>query len=235
MIISNILDRFQLKFKDRESAGNLLGDSLKSFIKKDERKHCIVLGIPRGGVITGWAIAKKLSCDFGLVMTRKLRAPNNEELAIGAITDDETTYLNYKVIKCLKISVEYLEKEKSHQLQEIKRRNRLLLTSKMLNWNRLDLSMATIIVVDDGAASGSTIIATVRRIRTNSNPKRIMVAVPVVPNSTLELLKKEGLHHIEVITNAPDNKFESVERYYRDFTQLNDDEVARIVQRITEK
>src|SRR5678816_294119 len=86
MIFSHIIDRFQLKFKDRKAAGNMLAESLKNSIKKEERKNTLVLGIPRGGVIIGSTIANKLSCDFGIIVPRKLHAPHNEELGIGAVS-----------------------------------------------------------------------------------------------------------------------------------------------------
>jgi len=106
MIFSRITHRFQLKFKDREAAGNILGESLKNLIIKEERKNYLVFGIPRGGVIIGWTIANKLSCDFGIIIPRKLHAPNNQELAIGAIMEDRTTYLNETLVKELGISHE---------------------------------------------------------------------------------------------------------------------------------
>jgi putative phosphoribosyl transferase len=103
MILSRIINRFQLKFKDREAAGNILGESLKNLIHKEERKNSLVLGIPRGGVIIGWTIANKLSCDFGIIIPRKLHAPNNQELAIGALMEDGTTYLNESLVEELDI------------------------------------------------------------------------------------------------------------------------------------
>ncbi|HEY3527293.1 MAG TPA: phosphoribosyltransferase family protein, partial [Nitrososphaeraceae archaeon] len=114
MLFDNLRDKFQLKLKDRTTAANILGDSLRNVIKKeDERKNSIVLGIPRGGVIIADAIARKLPCKFGILMTRKLRAPHNEEVAIGAVMEDGTTYLNEVIVKELGVSHEYVEREKT--------------------------------------------------------------------------------------------------------------------------
>ena len=122
MILNGISNKFQLKFKDRESAGNILSESLKTIIKNDERKNTLVLGIPRGGVITADIIARKLCCKFDIIIPRKIRAPSNEEIAIGAIMGDGTTYLNEMIVKDLEISTKYIQDEKLRQLEEIKRR-----------------------------------------------------------------------------------------------------------------
>src|SRR5919205_4078070 len=115
-IFDRISNKFQLKLKDRAAAANILGEALKDVIKnEEERKDSIVLGIPRGGVIVGDIIARKLSCKFDIIIPRKLRAPHSEELAIGAIMEDGTTYLNSTLVKELEISQEYLEKEKAYQ------------------------------------------------------------------------------------------------------------------------
>ena len=98
-IFDIITGKFYLRYKDRESAGNILGEALKDLIKKEDRKNCIVLGIPRGGVITAYYIARKLSCQFDILISRKLCAPGNEELAIGAVTEHGAVYLNDKLIK----------------------------------------------------------------------------------------------------------------------------------------
>src|SRR5919107_2773113 len=118
MIFESISSRFKLKLKDRANAANILGQALKDVIKKEEeRKGSIVLGILRGGVIVGDIIARKLSCEFDIIIPRKLRAPHSEELAIGAVMeDDTTTYLNDMLVKELEVSQEYIEKEKAYQI-----------------------------------------------------------------------------------------------------------------------
>jgi putative phosphoribosyl transferase len=230
MIFSDIIDRFQLKFKDREAAGNILGESLKNSINREERKNALVLGIPRGGAITGWTIANKLSCEFGMIIPRKLHAPNNQELAIGGIMEDGTTYLNETLVKELDISPEYIKKEKLDQLEEIRRRTQLY-SSNIFKWNRNDLSAKTLIMADDGAATGATIIVAARYIKTNKNPMKFIIAIPISPKGTISTLKKEGIDQIEVITSPQNRSFLSIEQYYQNFDQLTDKRVIEFIQR----
>jgi putative phosphoribosyl transferase len=100
IIFDKISSKFQLRLKDRDNAANILGEALKDVIKKEqERKDSIVLGIPRGGVIVGDIIARKLACEFDIIIPRKLRAPHSGEIAIGAVMEDGTTYLNDMFVK----------------------------------------------------------------------------------------------------------------------------------------
>lgn len=233
MIFSRITDRFHLKFKDREAAGNILGESLKKLINKDERKNILALGIPRGGVIIGWTIANKLSCDFGIIIPRKLQAPNNQELAIGAIMEDGTTYLNQTLVEELDISPDYIKKEKLEQLEEIRRRTKLY-SVKTFNWNQNDLSGKTVVLADDGAATGATIIVAARYIKTNKNPRKFIIAIPISPKGTINSLKNEGIDQIEVITSPQNRNFVSIEQYYQNFDQVTDKQVIDIIQRDVE-
>jgi putative phosphoribosyl transferase len=231
MILSRIIDRFQLKFKDREAAGNILAESLKNSMIREERKNSLVLGIPRGGVIIGWTIANKLACEFGIIIPRKLHAPHNEELAIGAIMEDGTTYLNETIVKEIEISPEYIKKEKLEQLQEIKRRTELY-SGKRFNWNQNDLSGRTVILADDGAATGATIIVAARYLKANKYPWKVIIAIPILPKGTINTLKSEGIDQIEVITSPQNRNFVSIEQYYQNFAQLTDKQVIDIIQRI---
>ncbi|HJS64379.1 MAG TPA: phosphoribosyltransferase family protein [Nitrososphaeraceae archaeon] len=230
MIFNVISNKFQLKFKDRESSGNILGEALKDIIKKDERKNTLVLGIPRGGVITADIIARKLHCEFDIIIPRKLRAPSNEELAIGAILGDGTTYLNEIIVKNLEISPKYIQDEKLHQLEEIKRRASLYCfgNREFTKSGNLNFDNKTVILVDDGAATGATVIVAVRWIRANTNPHRFILAIPIAPKYTVNLLKGENIDHIEVIT-CPDLNFKSLEQYYNNFSQVTDRQVIDII------
>ncbi|MDW0315858.1 MAG: phosphoribosyltransferase family protein [Nitrososphaeraceae archaeon] len=108
--------------RDRTTAANILGVALKNIIKKEEeRKNSIVLGIPRGGTIIADIIARKLSCEFDIIIPRKLRSPHNEEVAIGAIMGDGTNYLNEVLVRELDASPEYIE-EKTRQMEDIRGR-----------------------------------------------------------------------------------------------------------------
>jgi len=113
MILDKITNKFQLRLKDRTTAANILGEALKDVIKgEEERKKSVVLGIPGGGVVIADIIARKLACQFDIVIPRKLRASHNEELAIGAAMEDGTNYLNDDIIGTLRISEEYIGREK---------------------------------------------------------------------------------------------------------------------------
>jgi len=236
LIFDRITGKFQLKIKDRESAGNILGNALNGIVKKEDIGSTLVLGIPRGGLVIAEIIARKLKCEFDLLMVKRLRAPHNEELAIGAVAEDGTTYFNELIINKLQISPDYIEKEKSYQLEEIKRMIKLFNIgnkSSLKNANDLrnDLKNKSIIVVDDGSATGSTLIAAVRYIRKNMMPKRLIIALPISPKGTINKLKSEDINHIEVITSPQNRNFVSIEQYYRNFDQIKDRQVFDIIDR----
>ena len=233
MVFDRLFGRFQLKVKDRESAGNILGETLKEIVKKEDRNNTFVLGIPRGGIIIAEVIARKLACELDIFIVKRLRSPYNEELAIGAVTEDGTTFLNELIIEELKISQEFIEGEISHQLQEIKRLTQLYnhKNKSSLERNAIDFKNKTIVIVDDGAATGSTIIATIRSVRKNMNPKRLIIAVPVSPKATINRLNNEEIDQIEVITSPQNRNFVSIEQYYQNFDQVTDKQVIKIIQR----
>ena len=233
MVFDRLFGRFQLKVKDRESAGNILGETLKKIVKKEDRNNTFVLGIPRGGIIIAEVIARKLACELDIFIVKRLRSPYNEELAIGAVTEDGTTFLNELIIEELKISQEFIEGEISHQLQEIKRLTQLYnhKNKSSLERNAIDFKNKTIVIVDDGAATGSTIIATIRSVRKNMNPKRLIIAVPVSPKATINRLNNEEIDQIEVITSPQNRNFVSIEQYYQNFDQVTDKQVIEIIQR----
>jgi putative phosphoribosyl transferase len=236
-IFEKISSKFQLKLKDRAAAANILAEALKDVIKKEqERKDSIVLGIPRGGVIVGDIIARKLSSSlFDIIIPKKLCAPHSEELAIGAVMEDGTTYLNDILVKELEVSQEYIEKEKVDQILEIKRRS-LLYRRKDYTAREVYniINGKTVILVDDGAATGATVIAAARWIKkTNNSRSRLIIAVPVAPKETLNLLKKEA-DSIEVITSPSTSNFKSVEQYYQSFEPITDQQVIQIMMRKSE-
>ena len=233
MIFDLISHKFQFKFKDRVAAADILGESLKDRVKKeDEQKTAVVLGIPRGGVITADIVAKKLSTlFFDVIVPRKLTDPDNKEQAIGAIMDDGTTYIDQQLINDLQISSEYLEKEKLEQIQEIKRRTALYRNNEPTRegFSSSFLKDKTVILVDDGAATGATVIAAAKWIKKlESKPKRLIIAIPVAPKSTVNLLRKECNTEVEVVI-SPSSTFHSVEQYHQNFQQVSDEQVIKIM------
>ena len=218
--------KFQVRFKDRLTAGNILAEALKDTVKKEQITNVIVLGVPRGGVITADIVARKLSSpEFDIVIPRKLTDPDNKEQAIGAIMNDGTTYLDEQLISDSQISSEYLEKEKSDQIEEIKRRTSLFFGDAVPKEHNFENKI--VILVDDGAATGATVIAAARSIRKRFRPKRLIIALPVAPKETVILLKQEA-DTIEVVT-SPSSNFRSVGQYYQDFNPVADEQVREIM------
>jgi len=228
-MFESLLNRFQLKFKDRTWAANVLAESLKDIIKKETRNknELIVLGIPRGGVIIASVIATKLDASLDIIIPRKLRAPHNEEVAIGSIMEEGIAYLSTDLVKTLDISSEYIEKEKAEQIEEIRRRTALY-RQQQANLQSKSSSQSTVIIADDGAATGATIIIAARWIRKNHSPKRLIIAVPVVPKQVVKLLKNEA-DYVETITTPSTSSFKSVSQYYQDFTEVTDQQVIDIL------
>ena len=237
LIFGGFTRRFQLKIKNRESAGNILAQTLKDVIKKEDRKDTIILGLPRGGLLIAEIIALKLSCRLDLMISRRLRAPHNDEVAIGSVTEDGTTYLNELIVNELKISEDYIKNELSHQLAEIKRLNHEYIPEDKTFLDRICTicESKTIVIVDDGAATGSTIISTVRSLRKNTNHHRLIVAVPVSPKGTVDLLRNEDIDHLEVITSPQNANFGSIDQYYQNFNQVTDKQVLDVIQRSIRK
>lgn len=231
MIFERITGKFQLKIKDRESAGNILGGILKDEVKKQDRTNTLVLGIPKGGLIVAESIARRLNCGFDIFVVKRLRAPHNEELSIGAVAEDGTTYLNELIITGLKISRDYIHKETLHQLEEAKRVTDLYDYNKNQSFKRngIDYKNTTIVIADDGCATGASAITAIRSVRKKINPKRLLVALPICPRGTINAVKHENIDHIEVITSPQNKKFLSVEQYYHDFHQVTDQEIIEII------
>jgi predicted phosphoribosyltransferase len=233
-LFESILSKFQLRFKNREWAANLLAESLKDVLKKEgiASKEVIVLGIPRGGVVTADVIAKKLKTSFDILIPRKLGAPHNQELGIGAVMEDGTSYLNENVITTLKISQEYITQVKSKQINEAKRRRLLYNLGKSDETSLISSTIdntKTVILADDGAATGVTLIAATRWIKNKSySPRRIIIATPIAPKDIVSSLRKES-HHVVVILSPSNSIFRSVGQYYQEFDPVSDEEVIQIM------
>lgn len=212
------------RFKDREHAADLLTSKLKNELKNEIPKEITVFGVPRGGVILAYTIYQnKVANYFDIVIPRKLGAPNNKELGIGAIMDKDTVYLNEYVVKALRVPEDYIETEKITQVREIDRRA-LLYRPKQEEYN---IENKTIILVDDGAATGATLVVSARWLR-KRKPKKIIIAVPVAPNETVELLKNE-VDEVVTILIPPTSNFTSVAQFYDNFEEITDDKVVKIM------
>ena len=223
---------FQLHLKDRVSAGKALAMVLKAVVKRKKVDNdLLVLGIPRGGVIVADIIANKLHADyFDIVIPRKLRAPDNKENSIGAISQDASiVYLDEFMIQSLKVPPEYIEQETQEQLKEIERRTALYRPAANHRGEYPITPGKTIVVlVDDGIASGATVIAAARWIRSKYKPAQLIIAAPVASKKAIELLKKESVADVVETVTTP-SRFVSVNQFYKDFEQVTDDRVIEIL------
>ena len=215
----------QITFKDRASAAIILSTMLKGGIKakNDRQQQILILGIPRGGIVVADVVAQKLNADFDIVIPRKLRAPDNKENSIGAIMPDGSVYLDALKLRWLKVSPEYIEKEKAEQLREIVRRAALYRPDNQ-EYNIRD---RTVILVDDGIASGATLIPAARWIK-KQQPKQLIIAAPVAREQAAELLKKEADQLEFIIT--PSN-FIAINQFYHNFEHVADEQVIGILKK----
>jgi len=164
-------------FRDREDAARRLAKKLET----RELRDPLVLAIPRGGVVTGAVLARALGADLDVVLSRKLRAPNQPELAIGAISEGGEVYLNPQVTKIDDWLGDYLAEERAYQMAEIARRRKLFRAVRPV----APIADRSVIVTDDGIATGSTMIAALKVIQTHQ-PHELIVAVPVASPDRLQ-------------------------------------------------
>jgi len=203
-------------FRDREDAARQLAIPLQ----QRTLRNPLVLAIPRGGVVTGAVLARELHADLDVVLSRKLRAPDQAELAIGAIAEDGEIYLN-PYARELDLSDAYLEEEKQRQLAEIARRQKLF--RKVLP--AAPVKGRSVILTDDGIATGSTMIAALHIVK-GQQPHEVIVAVPVAPPDRLQEIRQ--LCDDLICLMAP-NYFMAVGQFYESFLQVEDDQVVTIL------
>jgi predicted phosphoribosyltransferase len=207
---------------------------LKAVVKRKKQDNdLLVIGIPRGGVIVADIIADKLHADyFDIVIPRKLRAPDNKENSIGAISQDASiVYLDEFMIQSLKVPPEYIEQEKQEQLREIERRTALYRPAANHRGGYPITPGKTIVVlIDDGIASGATVIAAARWIRSKYKPAQLIIAAPVASKQAIELVRKEGVADVVETVTTPSN-FVSVSQFYKDFDQMTDDNVMEVLKK----
>ncbi len=204
-------------FSDRVGAGKRLASALKGFASKNG----VVLAIPRGGVVVGYEIAKALGLPLDVIIPHKIGAPDNPELAIGAVTEDGTAILDENLITYMGVSREYIKEESEQQKQEIQRR------LKMYRQNTAypNLKGLDVIVVDDGIATGSTMKAALASVK-NRGAASVTVAVPVGPPSTIKELKKQA---DRVVCLYTPEYFQAIGQFYNDFGQTTDAEVIQLL------
>jgi predicted phosphoribosyltransferase len=207
-------------FRDRTEAGRLLAKRLRTYA---DRPDVLVLALPRGGVPVALEVAQALGATLDVFVVRKLGVPGHEELAMGAIASGGVCVLNDDVVKTLHIPTWVLEAVASRELQELKRRERAYRGDRPAP----EVRDRTVILVDDGLATGSTMRAAVAALR-RLGPARIVVAVPTAAPSTCEEFRHEADDCVCDITPTP---FHAVGLWYEDFSQTTDDEVRELLER----
>jgi putative phosphoribosyl transferase len=208
-----------MQFLNRRDAGRQLAAKLAGYTNDP---GVLVLGLPRGGVPVAYEVARALHAPLEVFVVRKLGVPGHRELAMGAIASDGTRILNMDVIKALGIVPADLESVAASELLELERQQRIYRGNAPLP----KLSERTIIVVDDGLATGSTMRAAVGALR-QSMPARIIVAVPVAAAETVRRLREEA--DAVICLSAPPD-FHAVSTWYEDFSQTSDEEVRKLLE-----
>jgi predicted phosphoribosyltransferase len=213
-------------FSNRVDAGKRLAAALTDF----KRKNAVVLAIPRGGVVVGYEIASELNLPLDVIIPRKIGAPDNPELAIGAMTEDGTIILDRNLVAYLRVPESYIKEESERQKDEIERRLKMYRKNEPYP----TLKGRDVIVVDDGIATGSTMKAALASVK-NRGAKTVIVAVPVGPPDTIKELKT--LADRVVCLYMPEY-FAAIGQFYSDFDQTSDAEVTELLkqnkQRISE-
>ena len=199
-IVSSISDGSIIKFKSRVTAGKSLSYLLKrSFGKNQNDNKFIVVCIPRGGIIVGNVIARNFGFNLDIILPARLLSPENKELTIGSVMKDGTYHLDNFMVNSLKITNDYVQKEKNVKIIEIEEKE--LVYGKQIEGNKI--KSKNIILVDDGAATGSTLIVASKWIKT-FHPSHLTIATPVCPKEILKLLKSE-VNDVQSIINQVSN------------------------------
>lgn len=207
------MDKYAL-FVDRVDAGRKLAALFENYRGSDT----VVIALPRGGVIVGAEIARALGCPIDVSISRKIGHPLNPEYAVGAISESGHIIGNRRELES--IGEEWLRRKIEEQKSEIARRRQLYLKGKQ----PIDVEGKTVIIVDDGIATGSTMMATIKDVKYRK-PKKTVVAVPVAPKEVAELVRKEVDDFVAV--SVPEFFIGAIGAYYDDFEQVSDDEVIR--------
>ncbi|AEH61699.1 phosphoribosyltransferase [Methanosalsum zhilinae DSM 4017] len=208
-------------FKNRVHAGQVLSEKLSEY---GENKDVIILALPRGGVPVAFEVSRKIGVEMDLLLVRKLGVPGNEELAMGAIASGNIRVLNEDIIKSLHIPDKKIDQVTDSEKRELDRRNNIYRANRPIP----DLRNRTVILIDDGLATGATMRAAAEAVRTKG-PSQIIVAVPTCSPDAYNSLEDVADEIICAISPEP---FFGVGRWYEDFRQVSDEEVCDIMDKV---
>jgi len=210
-----------MAFRDRSEAGRRLAEALSAYRGRD----AVVLALPRGGVPVAAEVAAALQAPLDLILVRKIGVPTQPELAMGAVVDGATPIVvrNEDVIEFAGITEDEFDAECAREFAEIERRRQLYIGERA----RAEIAGQTVIVIDDGVATGATTRAALQAIR-NRKPKQLVLAVPVAPGETITKLRGEV--DALICLETPE-LFGAIGYFYRDFRQVSDQEVITILKR----
>ncbi|MUG93623.1 phosphoribosyltransferase [Scytonema sp. UIC 10036] len=208
------------RFRNRTEAGKILATKLTDYAN---RPDVLVLGLPRGGVPVAFEVAKALNAPLDVCLVRKLGVPGHKELAIGAIATSGVRVINENVVHLLRIPKQTIDRVVAMEMQELERRNRVYRGNRPL----IEVKNHTIILVDDGIATGSTIRAAIATLK-QQLPKELIVAVPVAPPSTCDELEAEV---DKVVCVVMPEALHAIGIWYEDFEQTSDAKVCEILAR----
>lgn len=213
-----------MQFKNRIEAGRLLAKKLSAY---SNRPDVVVLALPRGGVPVAYEVARSLNVPLDVFLVRKLGVPGHEELAMGAIASGNVRVLNEDLVNYLGIPDDLIDLVAAREQRELGRREKLYRGSSPA----IPLSGRTVIIVDDGLATGSTMRAAIKAIK-QTGPSKVIVAAPVAALETCESFKTE-VDSTCVCVITPES-FEGVGLWYRDFSQTSDEEVCDLLKQAKE-
>lgn len=208
------------RFMDRTDAGRRLAAALSRYA---HRADVLVLALPRGGVPVAFEVARALDVPLDVFIVRKLGIPGHEELAMGAIASGGVRLVDEDIVRQLRIGEQDIEAVAKAEQTELERRERVYRGARPLP----DVAGRTVILVDDGLATGATMRVAVAALR-QEHPARIVVAVPVAPPETCDMLRREADEVVCAVTPEP---FYAVGLWYEDFTQTKDEEVHELLER----
>ena len=204
-------------FSDRREAGRLLGERLKHL----SGENPLVIGLPRGGVIVAAEIADVLGAELDVIVPAKIGAPGNPELAVGAVMEDGSVYLNEDIVGWYGVDEEYIKRAVGFQMEKIRRRVEAYRKVK----ERVPVEGRCVILTDDGVATGATMKSAVKWASSRS-PSRVVIALPVGPEDTIRELSSMA---DEVICLKVPPFFSAVSQFYIEFDQVGDEEVIEVL------